>query len=140
MDLDLKPLLAELRALKPTGAAKKEQERRTQKIKAIPEDSKLEAWLDRLEGHEQWLCALIASYGLRPSEAWHAEGIDADGWIVIPGDGLTKTERHRATAASAVARALSAGGTRKYQARSTSAGRSAGLIAAASRSRSTTRR
>lgn len=94
VDLDLKPLLAELRALKPAGAAKKEQDRRTQKIKAIPEDQNLQNWLDRLEGHEQWLCAVIATYGLRPSEAWHAEGIDADGWIVIPGDGLTKTERH----------------------------------------------
>ena len=87
-------LLAELRALKPAGAAKKEQDRRTQKIKAIPEDQNLQNWLDHLEGHVQWLCALIATYGLRPSEAWHAEGIDADGWIVVPGDGLTKTERH----------------------------------------------
>ena len=41
LDLDLKPLLAELRALKPAGAAKKEQDRRTQKIKAIPEDQNL---------------------------------------------------------------------------------------------------
>ena len=96
VEMDLGPLLAELRAMKPTGAAKKEQDRRTQKIRAIPEDSKLEAWLDRLEGHEQWLCAVIATYGLRPSEAWHAERIDEDGWIHIPGDGITKTERHYA--------------------------------------------
>lgn len=79
---------------RPTGAAKKEQEARTQEIHAIPTDAKLEKWLKRLSGHEQWLCALIATYGLRPSEAWHAERIDEDGWIVIPGDGKTKTKRH----------------------------------------------
>lgn len=93
-DLDLKQAIIDLKAKRPTGAAKKEQERRTQSIKAIPSDEQLQAWLDQLEGHEQWVLALIATYGLRPSEAWHAERIDADGWIVIPGDGLTKTERH----------------------------------------------
>lgn len=95
-DLDLKEVIVQLKALRPTGAAKKEQERATQKVRAIPEDKKLQAWLDKLEGHEQWVLALIATYGLRPSEAWHAEGIDDEGWIFIPGDGLTKTEEHEA--------------------------------------------
>lgn len=93
-DIDLKDLVLRMRALKPKGAARKEQEQRTQKIKAIPTDEALEAWLDDLDGFKQWTLALIATYGLRPSEAWHAEGIDQQGWITIPGEGITKTERH----------------------------------------------
>ena len=93
-DIRLDESLVRLRAERPTGAAKKEQERRTQKIRAIPTDEALEAWLDSLEGMEQWTLAMIASYGLRPSEAWHVVGIDADGWAHVPGDGLTKTEEH----------------------------------------------
>ena len=96
VEMDLKPLITELKAMKPTGAAKKENESRTQKIKAIPTDEALEAWLDGLDGFEQWTLALIATYGLRPSEAWHAEQIDDQGWITIPGEGLTKTARHYA--------------------------------------------
>lgn len=93
-DLRLDEVLINLKAKKPTGAAKKEQERQTQKIKAIPTDQALEEWLDGLEGFEQWTLALIATYGLRPSEAWHVVSIDEDGWIHVPGDGLTKTEEH----------------------------------------------
>lgn len=93
-DLDLKPLIAELKAKRPTGAAKKEQERRTQQIRVIPDDLALEAWLDRLDGHVQWTFAMISTYGLRPSEAWHITDIDADGWATIPGEGATKTETH----------------------------------------------
>lgn len=92
--LDLSDSLASLKALRPTGAAKKEQEQRTQDIKAIPTDEALEAWLDEQEGMVQWTLALIATYGLRPSEAWHVEKIDEHGWIVVPGEGLTKTDRH----------------------------------------------
>ena len=92
--MDLGPSLVKLKALRPTGAAKKEQEQRTQEIKAIPTDEALEAWLDGQKGLIQWTFALIATYGLRPSEAWHAEKIDENGWIVIPGEGLTKTDRH----------------------------------------------
>ena len=36
----------------------------------------------------------IATYGLRPHELWHAEGIDSQGWISIPGDMKTKTGEH----------------------------------------------
>lgn len=177
--LDLEQLLAELRAMKPTGAKKKEEDRKSEKIRAIPEDQQLQDWLDHLQAMAEkndlevretavtmlrqvfedhgpnvkdwpsgwaadvaersgrtknsvqvlrsrmarhwpnvtglgpadetfrnrgvkvyiqpyivWVLALIATYGLRPSEAWHAERIDEDGWIVIPGDGKTKTERH----------------------------------------------
>lgn len=93
-DIRLDEAIINLKAKRPTGAAKKEQERQTQKIKAIPTDQALEDWLDSLEGFEQWTLALIATYGLRPSEAWHAVSIDEDGWLHIPGDGLTKTEEH----------------------------------------------
>lgn len=94
--LELGDALARLRALRPRGSARKRQEQRTQRPRAIPTDKALQAWLDRLSGVEQWVFALIATYGLRPSEAWHAEEIDARGWITIPGDGLTKTARHYA--------------------------------------------
>ena len=94
--LDVDESLKRLRALKPTGAAKREQDRRTQAVKAIPTEEALEGWLDGLDGHLQWTLALIATYGLRPSEAWHAEGINDEGWITIPGEGLTKTKRHYA--------------------------------------------
>lgn len=93
-DLRLDETLVSLKAKRPTGAAKKEHERRTQKIKAIPTDQALEEWLDGLKGFEQWTLALIATYGLRPSEAWHVVSIDDDGWIHVPGDGLTKTVEH----------------------------------------------
>ena len=93
-ELKLDATIAVLKDKRPTGAAKKEQDRRTQKIKAIPADSDLEQWLDSLEGNEQWVLAMIATYGLRPSEAWHVVSIDDDGWVHIPGDGKTKTEEH----------------------------------------------
>lgn len=93
-DIRLEETLINLKAKKPTGAAKKERDRQTQKIRAIPTDAALEEWLDGLKGFEQWTLALIATYGLRPSEAWHAVSVDEDGWIHIPGDGLTKTEEH----------------------------------------------
>ena len=92
--IELGDVIARLKARKPTGAAKKEIERSAVEIKAIPSDAALQEFLDEQEGMMQWLLALIATYGLRHSEAWHAEGIDEDGWIVVPGDGKTKTARH----------------------------------------------
>lgn len=94
--LELKETIARCKALRPKGAEKKMHEQRTLKPRAIPSDLELQGWLDGLKGHEQWILALIATYGLRPSEAWHAEGIDQEGWITIPGEGLTKTNRHYA--------------------------------------------
>ena len=92
--IELSSVIERLKAKRPTGAAKKELERSSVEVKAIPADEALEGFLDQQDGMVQWLLALIATYGLRPSEAWHAEGIDEDGWIVVPGDGLTKTVRH----------------------------------------------
>lgn len=94
--MDLQQVLARLRALRPKGTARRRQVQATMRPRAIPSDAALQAWLDGLTGMEQWVFALIATYGLRPSEAWHAEGIDAQGWITIPGEGRTKTARHYA--------------------------------------------
>jgi integrase len=92
--IDLEPLLKTLRGRKVKGAAKKEIDRAANKIKAIPLDDNLQEYLDQQEGMLQWTLALIATYGLRPHEAWHATGIDSTGWIEIPGDGKTKTCNH----------------------------------------------
>lgn len=94
--MDLQQVLARLRAMRPRGTARRRQAQATMRPRAIPTDEQLQAWLDGLQGMEQWVFALVATYGLRPSEAWHAEGIDASGWITIPGEGLTKTARHYA--------------------------------------------
>ena len=96
VEMDLAATIAKLKSLKPTGSAKKLLDQRSQQIHAIPSDDQLQAWLDGFDGHLQWTLALIATYGLRPSEAWHAEGIDDDGWLTIPGEGKTKTETHMA--------------------------------------------
>ena len=93
-DIDLSETIQKLKGLKLTGSAKKLEDQRTQEIHAIPTDDQMQAWLDGLEGWLQWTLALIATYGLRPHEAWHAENIDDDGWITIPGEGKTKSVRH----------------------------------------------
>jgi hypothetical protein len=92
--LDLSESLSRLRALRPKGAAEKIRKASSQKVRVIPADAELEAWLDQLEPFLQWVFATIATYGLRPHELWHAEGIDEDGWLTIPGDLRTKTARH----------------------------------------------
>lgn len=97
--LDLKELLQELRDRKPKGAELKRIKGARRKPKAIPSDQQLQAWLDAIQDPLlQWTFALIAAYGLRPSEAWHVLPIDADGWITVPGDSLTKTATHVAPA------------------------------------------
>lgn len=91
--MDVSKVLAKLRAMRPQGARRKQMKARRAEVHAIPSDPALQRWLDQLDGMEQWTFALIATYGLRPSEAWHAERIDDEGWLVIPGDGKTKTGR-----------------------------------------------
>ena len=61
-------------------------------------DEDLQHWLDRLEPFHQWVFGCNATYGLRPREPWHAEGIDSQAWISIPGDMKTKTAEHFAPA------------------------------------------
>ena len=96
---DLQPLLQELRARRPKGGELKRIKDARRKPKAIPTDAELQTWLDAIDDPLlQWVYALIATYGLRPSEAWHVLPIDADGWITVPGDQLTKTATHVAPA------------------------------------------
>jgi integrase len=92
--LDLRESLSRLRALRPKGAAEKIRKASSQKVRVIPADADLQAWLDQLDPFLQWVFATIATYGLRPHELWHAEGIDEDGWLTVLGDLRTKTSRH----------------------------------------------
>lgn len=97
--LEIQPLLAELRGRKPTGGELKRIRESRRQPRAIPTDQELQDWLDQLpDPLLQWVYGLIATYGLRPSEAWHVLPIDADGWICVPGDQLTKTATHVAPA------------------------------------------
>ena len=72
------------------------------RVRVIPSDEDLQHWLDRLDPFHQWVFGCIATYGLRPHELWHAEGIDEQGWISIPADMKTKTGEHFAPAVPAV--------------------------------------
>ena len=96
--LDLTAVLQHLRGLRPRGAAEKIRKASSMRVRVIPSDADLQHWLDRLGPFHQWTFACIATYGLRPHELWHAEGIDEQGWISIPGDMKTKTGEHFAPA------------------------------------------
>ncbi len=95
-DLDTKKLWESLKEKRPTGSAKKINDAAHLKVRVIPMDEQIEEWLDGMSGLYQWLLALWATYGLRPSEAWHVEKIDEDGWITVPGPPFCKTARHHA--------------------------------------------
>ncbi|NDD45493.1 MAG: hypothetical protein EBZ24_08775, partial [Synechococcaceae bacterium WB9_4xB_025] len=92
--MDLTAELQRLRDLRPKGAAEKIRKASSMRVRVIPADEDLQHWLDRLEPFHQWVFGCIATYGLRPHELWHAEGIDSQGWISIPGDMKTKTGEH----------------------------------------------
>ena len=96
--MDLTVVLQHLRDMRPKGAAEKIRKASSMRVRVIPSDEDLQHWLDRLEPFHQWVFACIATYGLRPHELWHAEGIDSQGWISIPGDMKTKTGEHFAPA------------------------------------------
>ena len=96
--MDLTAVLQRLRDMRPKGAAEKIRKASSMRVRVIPSDEELQHWLDRLEPFHQWVFACIATYGLRPHELWHAEGIDDQGWISIPGDMKTKTGEHFAPA------------------------------------------
>jgi integrase len=96
--MDLTSVLQRLRDMRPKGAAEKIRKASSMRVRVIPSDEDLQHWLDRLEPFHQWVFGCIATYGLRPHELWHAEGIDSQGWISIPGDMKTKTGEHFAPA------------------------------------------
>ena len=42
--------------------------------RVIPTDEEIEAWLDGFENRaQQWIFAMMATYGLRPHETFHVE-------------------------------------------------------------------
>lgn len=93
-EIDLDPTIKELRKIysdKMTGAKAKLAQVGSDKVRFIPEDQLLQNWLDSLtteyEGISfyQLTFAYLATYGLRPHELWHMAGINADGWLTIPG-------------------------------------------------------
>ena len=59
--------------------------------RVIPTDEEIEAWLDGFSNRaQQWIFAMMATYGLRPHETFHIEQLpDEDGDIVVGGN--TKT-------------------------------------------------
>jgi integrase len=59
--------------------------------RVIPTDEEIEAWLDGFQNRaQQWIFAMMATYGLRPHETFHIEQLpDEDGDIVVVGK--TKT-------------------------------------------------
>jgi hypothetical protein len=81
--LDLTAVLQRLRDMRPKGAAEKIRKASSMRVRVIPTDEELQHWLDRLEPFHQWVFGCIATYGLRPHELWHAEGIDRQGWITL---------------------------------------------------------
>lgn len=99
--MDLSQDLQRLRGMRPKGAAEKIRKASSMRVRVIPSDEDLQHWLDRLDPFHQWVFGCIATYGLRPHELWHAEGIDEQGWISIPGDMKTKTGEHFAPAVPA---------------------------------------
>ena len=59
--------------------------------RVIPTDEEIESWLDGFPNRaQQWIFAMMATYGLRPHETFHIEQLpDEDGDIVV--GGKTKT-------------------------------------------------
>ena len=91
-------MLERQNARRPT---KQERERVTggQKPRAIPSDQVLYEWLKAIERPlHQWAFAMVAVYGLRPSELWHLNGINEAGFVMVPAKPLCKTFRHPALA------------------------------------------
>jgi hypothetical protein len=67
--LDLQEVIIRQRARRPSGSARRRQQQQTQRPRAIPSDAALQAWLDGLRGHEQWVFALICPAST-PLAAW----------------------------------------------------------------------
>lgn len=91
--LELGETLSRLRRLRPRGAVARLQRSAGMRVRVVPEDEAIEAWLDRLDPFNQWMFAVLATYGLRPHELWHVQPPDAHGWVTIPGGMRTKSAR-----------------------------------------------
>lgn len=86
-------LLMELRGLRPSSKIRRRAAREANRPRAIPSIADLQHWLDQVTPRPlQWALAMVATYGLRPHEVFHLEGLpDADGWIQVGGSERTKT-------------------------------------------------
>lgn len=96
--LDTRELVDEQKLRRPTKAQKQSLGHEGEKPRAIPSDEQLYKWLKSIDRPlHQWLFALITVYGLRPSEAWHVDGIhEGDLLVTVPSKPLCKTFKHHA--------------------------------------------
>lgn len=92
--LNLADILEELRGRRPRGAAERIRRASAMRVRVIPSDEEIEAWLDGLDPVNRWVFGMLATYGLRPHEVWHVQEIDEKGWVTVPGEMATKTARH----------------------------------------------
>lgn len=92
-ELGLGAALMELRARRPRGAAQRLAAAQGMRVRLVPADDAIAAWLDSLDGFNQWVFAALAIYGLRPHELWHCQPPDGRGWLTIPGEMQTKSAR-----------------------------------------------
>jgi integrase len=102
-DLDLSKALETVKAERPDGAAAKVARAAKEKVRIIPSDEEIRTWLHGLDAFNQWVFAMLCTYGLRPHELWHVVDMDDRGWITVPGGPqadlqgralLTKTSTH----------------------------------------------
>ena len=91
--LELGDLLERLRRRRPRGAAVRLQQAQQSRVRVVPSDGQVEAWLDGLAPFDRWVYGVLATYGLRPHELWHAEAPDGRGWVTVPGGMVTKSAR-----------------------------------------------
>lgn len=91
--LGLGPVLLELRARRPRGAAQRLAVAQGMRVRLVPADHAIAQWLDGLDPFNQWVFAVLAAYGLRPHELWHCQEPDGLGWLTIPGEMQTKSAR-----------------------------------------------
>ena len=93
-ELDLKKTVQDLRDYRKAkcgGAQAKQHQVKADKVRVLPEDQAIQDWLDGLDKEYaglpfyRLLFAYCATYGLRPHELWHMEGMTKEGWLIIPG-------------------------------------------------------
>ncbi len=95
---DYDEMLNEQKKRKPTQQERSRVVDR-EKPRAIANDEEVFEWLLSISSPlHRWAFAMVAAYGLRPSELWHLQGINEDGFVLVPGKPLCKTTMHPARA------------------------------------------
>lgn len=88
--LDQSENLSRLRALRPKGATEKIRRANSEKVRVNSCRCRPGSLAGAAEPFLQWVFATIATYGLRPHELGHAEGINSSfrpGWLLGPAGG-----------------------------------------------------